>query len=232
MHCTNYNETPLHHALHFTAPHPHNFTALHPKYYTALHCIELTTLHDQYSTALYSLHCTATTLLHSLHCSCTTQLSYIALQQLHCTPTGPLNFTALYSLHCITITLRCTATRLLHCISLHGIHYTAPLYSTAMYSLQFTTTTPLQFITPPYSSATQRNSSLYQHCMPLHFTELCSAIHGTVFHCISPVLHFTARYTLPGTSLDGAVQHNALYFTTFHKHCTSLHGALQRYTLH
>ena len=108
------------------------FEALHTPT-TPLHCTPTTPLHCTPTTPLHCIHNNATPLLHciSLHHTFTTPLHYIA--------TTPLQFAALYSLHCMTTTYstvlgtlhyhyctarHCTATPLLHWISLHCIHYT------------------------------------------------------------------------------------------------------------
>ena len=88
-----------------------------------------------------------------------------------------------------------TASPLLHWTSPHCTHYTALFHSTAMYSLNSTTTTPLHFI----------------GLRLLHFTVLCFPTQFTNTACHCSLLH-------------GAVLYTALYFTALHQHCISLHG--------
>ena len=127
LYCISRHRTPQ---LHCTASPLLRSISLHRTHYIArslLRCTVLITLPHHYSSAVTALqplysdefHCTASSTLH---------------------PTAPLHFTALYSLHCTTTTLhqkqhctttalRCSATPLLNCISLHCIHYTSlPLF--------------------------------------------------------------------------------------------------------
>ena len=84
----------------------------------------------------------------------------------------------------------CTALPLLYCThttSLHCTHYIAPVYSTALYSLHFSTSSSLHFIVTPLCHCTSLlcavlYNALHQHSKPLHFTEWYSTIHCTVFH--------------------------------------------------
>ena len=131
---------------------------------------------------------------------------------MHCNPFYSTTFTTLHT-HDSTA---CT-------------HYTFPLYSTALYSLHFTTTTPLHFIAQ--YRAFQRTLpalhaiSLYcmvqcyaLHCISLHYTVRSSALHGAVFCKTSPALHSTPFYF--------TVECSTQYFISTSLHSTSLHGGV------
>ena len=221
-------------SLHFTAPTLLHCISLHRTPTTplqwssipstqALYCIVLNTLRDHY-TPLHCTHYTAPPLLHctSRHCFPTTPLNFIALHPTHCTPTVPLHFAALN--FCIQLYL--------YCILPHCLHYTAPHYYTTFHPLHCAPLLHWTVLTTLHHYSTVLNNILYQHCMPLPYTAWFSAIQCNVFHCTSPAVHFTARYTLHCIALHGAVRHNELYFTTLHQHCTSMHGAVQWSTLH
>ena len=120
----------------------------------------------------------------------------------------------------------CTPTTPLHCT-----YYIAPsnsiANSTILYSLRYSTTTPLHFIVP---LCTCSHSSLYpsarhcsEQCSTTHFTSTrsdCTLRHGAVIHT---ALYFTAlHYTVQCSTLHYISQH----FTSTVLHCILLHGAV------
>ena len=178
------------------------------------------------------------------------------------TPLHYTHYTAWPLLHCAILTTlhdhysmacHCTATPLLHWISLHCIHYTAPLCSTAVRRtasppLNWISLLCIQYSASPLLRCTALTTPHRHYSTAFHYTPtiLHSTVQGatkhfisTPFHCT--LLHGTHCIVFQQTLLHGAL-YTVLYFTTLNSqalqftvcsvtqftvfHCTSLHGAV------